>query len=487
MGEFRFSRTFCDLVPEYSLIMRRIAKSGFGAFSLAMALIGMGLAPNGVPTAKKGHLSLRPMISDRRTSPLGSSAPPTMAWCQANWQVSCFQPAQLQTAYDLEPLTQRSIQGQGQTIAVIDPFGSPTINSDLTKFDATFGIPDPPKISVISPVGKVPPFNPRNATMVGWAGETTLDVEWAHAMAPRASILVVTTPTDESEGTAGFPDIVAAEKFVIKNSLATVISQSFGATEPTFPSLKSVNGLRGAFTAAQSAGVTVIASTGDSGATDVGLDGTTYFARPSVDWPASDPLVTAVGGTTLHLDAAGNRTSADTVWNDSSNPSVVGSQPSPNAGGGGRSMYFSRPSFQDAVWSVTGTSRGIPDISMSAACSALVDVYQGYQSGSSGPGWYEVCGTSEAAPVFAGIVALADQVAGHGLGTINARLYRLATQPNNGIVDVTSGNNTVSFSGPGGARTTVTGYGAGQGYDLASGLGTLDAALFVPALAAAKP
>jgi subtilase family serine protease len=124
---------------------------------------------------------------------------------------------------------------------------------------------------------------------------------------------------------------------------------------------------------------------------------------------------------------------------------------------------------------------------MSAACSALVDVYQGYQSGSSGPGWYEVCGTSEAAPIFAGIIALADQVAGKGLGAINARLYRLAGQPGSGIVDVTSGNNTVSFAGPGGTRITVTGFNASKGYDLASGVGTIDAALFVPALAAAKP
>jgi subtilase family serine protease len=116
---------------------------------------------------------------------------------------------------------------------------------------------------------------------------------------------------------------------------------------------------------------------------------------------------------------------------------------------------------------------------MSAACNGAVDVYESFPG--IGAGWYLICGTSEAVPLFAGVVALADQLAGHGLGLINPDLYAMANHRPGGIVDVTSGNNTVSFA-QGGSLITVHGYAAGRGYDLASGLGTVDAARFVPDL-----
>jgi subtilase family serine protease len=114
----------------------------------------------------------------------------------------------------------------------------------------------------------------------------------------------------------------------------------------------------------------------------------------------------------------------------------------------------------------------------------LVNTYQSFPGQPAG--WYVDCGTSEATPLFAGIVALADQLAGHPLGLINPRLYELAAQHAPGIVDVVSGSNTVSFR-QGGALRTVPGYTARPGYDLASGLGTVDAALLVPELAGAAP
>jgi subtilase family serine protease len=134
------------------------------------------------------------------------------------------------------------------------------------------------------------------------------------------------------------------------------------------------------------------------------------------------------------------------------------------------------------VAAVVGNRRGVPDIAMSGACNGAVDVYQGFPGQ---VGWFPTCGTSEATPEFAGIVALADQVAGHPLGVVNPALYALAAAGAPGIVDVTQGDNTVTFT-QGGTATTVTGFPARAGYDLASGVGTVDAAAFVPELARAR-
>jgi subtilase family serine protease len=414
-----------------------------------------------------------------------SQQPPTTAVCQASFQVACYQPAQIQQAYNLPGLYNQGVTGKGATIVIVDSFGSPTIANDLTVFDQQFGLPAPPSFKIIRPVGAVPRYDPSNAQMFSWAGETSLDVEYAHAVAPGAGILLVETPVAETEGVTGFPQIVKAEEYVINHHLGDVISQSFGATEQTFPSNAALQALRGAYIAADRQHITVLSASGDDGATDLGLNSQTFYTRPVTGWPASDPLVTGVGGTQLHLDSNGNRTSPDTVWNDTFNPSaqdfILGSSgPSPLAAGGGKSVFFSRPAYQNAVRNVVGGSRGVPDISMSAACNGAVDVYQSFAGEAAG--WYPTCGTSEATPLFAGIVALADQVAGHPLGLINSALYTMAARHLPGLVDVTSGNNAVSFT-QGGRSHTVPGFAAGAGYDLASGLGTVNAAEFVSELA----
>ncbi len=416
-----------------------------------------------------------------------SSAPPTTSFCESNYQLACYQPGQLQTAYDLRPLYLGGVAGRSTTIAIVDPFGSPTIQHDLAVFDRTFSIPAPPSLNVIAPAGRIPAYDPANSDMVGWAGETTLDVEYAHAIAPQANILLVETPVSETEGTQGFPQIVQAENYVVNHNLADVISQSFGATEQTFPNRATLDSLRSAYQNAAAHHVTVLAASGDAGAADVGLDGSTYYLHPVTSWPPSDPLVTAVGGTQLHLNAAGQHTAPDSVWNDTYSRAVNdylfgNAGPNPLAGGGGKSIYFSRPTDQNDVSNVVGNSRGVPDISMSAACNGAVDTYNSFAGQPAG--WYPTCGTSEATPEFAGVVALADQVAGHALGLINPMLYQLAAARARGIVDITSGNNTVSFP-QGGAVRTVQGFSARPGYDLASGLGTIDAQYFVPELAAA--
>jgi len=414
------------------------------------------------------------------------ASPPTTADCEKAYKVACYEPAQIQRAYDLPSLYASGVTGRGTTIVIVDSFGSPTIRNDLKVFDQTFGLPAPPKFTIIQPAGRVPAYDPNNSDMVGWAGETTLDVEYAHAIAPGAKILLVETPGGGRSGTAALSPILTAEKYVIRHHLGDVISQSFGATEQAIGSA-AIRSLRSAYTAAYANHVTVLAASGDTGAAGLEASQTSYYTHAVTSWPASDPLVTAVGGTHLDLDSSGNRNSADTVWNDTysknANQLVNGSNgPNPLGTGGGKSVMFARPSYQSKVRAITGGHRGLPDISMSAACSGAVNMYQTF--GGQPPGWYAACGTSESSPLFAGIVALADQVAGHRLGLINPALYRLASQHAPGLVSVHSGNNTVSFR-QGGKKHTVRGYGAWAGYNLATGVGTINAQLFVPELARA--
>ncbi|HUK72898.1 MAG TPA: S53 family peptidase [Streptosporangiaceae bacterium] len=463
----------------------RLVVAAVSSFGIAVATVGStaigGAAATAVATASP-TIVVQPGAVHAGGA---SDAPPTTAYCVQHYKIACYEPAQIRRAYNLGPLLSTGIDGRGQTIVIVDSFGSPTVAHDLAVFDKALHLPAPPSLLAIQPAGKVPAYDPNNSGMVGWAGETTLDVEWAHTMAPHARILLVETPVSETEGTVGFPQIVTAEKYVINHHLGGVISQSFSATEETFPSQASLLALRGAYTDAARKGVTVLAAAGDSGAADVKFDQSTYYRYPVTSWPDSDPLVTGVGATQLHLNARGDRTAPDSVWNDTytvaTNQFIDGGNgPNPMASGGGKSVFFARPGYQNPVRDIVGSHRGVPDISMSGACSGGVDIYQSFAGQPAG--WYPTCGTSEATPLFAGVVALADQVAHHGLGVINPALYRLSALRAPGIVDVTRGSNTVSFS-QGGKLQTVHGFAARAGYDLASGIGTVDAARFVFELA----
>jgi subtilase family serine protease len=419
-----------------------------------------------------------------RLSTAATRRPSTTAQCEKADGIACFDPGQLRTAYHLPALYAKGVTGKGQTIMIVDSFGSPTIKADLAAFDRQFGYPAPPKFTVIAPVGKIPAFNPGNANMAGWAGETTLDVEYAHAFAPGANILLVETPVAETEGVTGFPQIVKAEEYALARYKVGVISQSFSATEETFKDYAQLAPLRAAYTDAEKRHVTVLAASGDVGATDYKSNATDYYTRRVTSWPDSDPLVTAVGGTQLRPSGKGYTSVAwndteDLAWNVYANGST---DPVPAASGGGTSEFFARPSYQNGVKAVTGPHRGVPDIAMSAACDGAVNVYSSYQHGA--VGWSLTCGTSEATPEFAAVVALADQVAGHPLGLINPGLYHLSAKHAPGIVGVTSGNNTVSFyQGSGPRPVTVKGYPARKGYDLVTGVGTVNAQLFVYELA----
>ncbi len=400
---------------------------------------------------------------------MSSVAPLPTSTCEAKIGIACYSPTQLRTAYDTAPLYAAGITGVGRTILIVDSFGSPTIQHDLDVFDSQWGLPGT-AVEVVK-YGNVPPFDPTDDTQVGWAQETTLDVEYAHAMAPGAHIILAETPVAETEGVTGLPEMMNVEKQLVDQNRVDVITQSFGATENTFPGVdqgdsSSIKNLRYAFQDALLHGTTVLASSGDDGATDSQENGTDLYDHPVNSWPSSDPLVTSVGGTQLHLSDNGTRTSPDVAWNDGY-----------GAGGGGLSQVFSRPIYQIGVQGVVGSHRGTPDISMSAAVDGGAWVYYSFVNPTSP--WHIFGGTSEASPIFSGVVALADQAAGHRLGLLNPGLYLDgALQPflgsRTGLVDVTSGNN--SFAG-------VTGYTTRRGYDLATGWGTVDVAKFVKALA----
>ncbi len=452
----------------------RVVRAAGTALATATVLAATGVAataPVSTPPT-----TMRPMgaLASRVVFP----HPPTIAECRAaRTGRACYGPPQFQAAYSMTGLHRSGLDGRGKTIVIVDSFGSPTIKHDLAVFDKAYGLPAPPRFDIIEPAGTVH-VDIKNADQGGWGSETTLDVEYAHAMAPGANILLVATPVAETEGLVGIPEIVKAENYVISHHLGDVITQSFGATEETFPTAQALLRQRSAFKAAAAAGIPVLASSGDSGVTNAGWSGANYPRRVN-SWPSSDPLVTSVGGTELHLNQRGVRTAPDTVWNQTA---FYGDAV---AGGSGLSHIFARPWYQNPVTTLVGKRRGTPDISMAASTNGGAIIYIGYTSpaaGITGPGWYVFGGTSLASPLFSGVVAIAEQAAGRNLGPLNPALYNLGLHGAGGIPDITRGNTTVTFE-RNGKPFTVKGYLARPGYDLASGLGTVNGAPLVHELA----
>src|SRR6266568_7108770 len=148
-----------------------------------------------------------PILTKALTAPISTSD------CRTRLGIACYSPVQYRVAYNLNPLYKGGITGAGRTIVIVDSFGSPTIANDLHVFDQQWGFPDP-DLQVMK-FGNVPPFDPNDPTMVGWAQETTLDVEYAHAIAPGAKIVLAETPVAEVEGTSGLPEMMNAEKSLI--------------------------------------------------------------------------------------------------------------------------------------------------------------------------------------------------------------------------------------------------------------------------------
>ena len=377
---------------------------------------------------------------------------------------SCQTPRSMRLAYGVESLMQHGFTGTGQTVVDIVSYGSPTLQQDLDKFDQAFGLP-PITVKILSPIGTVP-LDLNNKEIAGWAGETELDVEIIHAIAPGANIVVLTSPVDETEGTIGLPQFLQLEQYAINNHLGNIISQSWGASEVTLKDSAGRQEIQkwDAFfkQATTQQGITFFGSSGDNGSTDyVDLQATQLSTKATTSFPTDDPWVTSVGGTSLNRAGALFQESG---WSD---------------GGGGFSDFFSTPSFQQslpsAVQGQLQNRRGVPDVSGNANPETGLAIYLP-------DGWNLGGGTSASAPLWAAIMAIANQMAGRALGFINSALYKLAASASHSqdFHDITAGNNTQHVNG-----VTVPGYSAAPGWDAITGLGTPNAEHLIPDLIAA--
>ena len=359
---------------------------------------------------------------------------------------NCYTPRELATAYDIPG----NLTGAGQTIVLIDAFGDPTLGQDLSTEDSTFGLPHA-NVAVVYPNGK-PAFNPNNADEVAWTGEIALDVESAHAVAPGAKIDLVIAKSDND------PDILNALKYVVAHIPGSVLSQSFGEAEAC-EATSIVNKDHAQYLSAVAKRMTVFASSGDDGAAQPSCDGTSYVKSAGI--PASDPLVTGVGATSLTAAQPAGTYESETAWND-----AYGSS------GGGYSTLFKRPAFQTGF--VKSAYRGVPDVAYSGDVNnGLLVAWSGGDPTQVGT-FYLFGGTSAGSPQWAAITALADQKDGHPVGYINDELYSLARGPLYSYVfhDTTTGNNTVSETDSNNNTVNITGFPAVKGWDPVTGLGT---------------
>ncbi len=376
-----------------------------------------------------------------------------------------YTPQEMRLAYGVESLAQRGYTGKGQTVVVIDSFGSPTLQQDLNVFNQRFNLP-PITVKVLAPLG-TKPFDPNNADMQGWATETELDVQMIHSIAPDAGIVVLTSPVSETEGTIGLPEFRKLEQYAMDHHLGSIVSQSWGVSEATLADAAGQQEIQQWTAFYQQAttqqGVTFLTGSGDSGATDYAdINMTRLSQQPTTSFPSDSPWVTTVGGTTLYASGSNVREQA---WSDS---------------GGGFSAFFPTPSYQQTlpadVQSELNHRRGVPDVAAAADPQTGLQIYVGGH-------WGIVGGTSAAAPLWAGLVAIADQMAGRPIGFINPALYSLAEHHAGDFRDITQGNNSVNQQ-----NIQVQGYAAAPGWDPVTGLGAPNAAKLLPDLVAAtKP
>ena len=347
-----------------------LALAALASFAVAAGTAGSAARP--APPTRSGALALPAGRIQAKIVSHGAAAP-TDQQCRDAFSVPCYSPQEIQHAYGLDSLLARGDNGTGQSIVIIDSFGSPTLASDLATFDADYGLQAPPSLSVLAPLGSVP-FDPTNDDMVGWAVETTLDVEWAHAMATGASIVVLTSPVSETEGVQGMPEFLALEQYALDHHLGQIFSQSWGATENTLfsPAGQQVfNSFEKLYASAALHHVTVLASSGDGGTANQDANGGIY-PFPTVIFPSSSPLVTSVGGTSLYADTSGDYQS-ETVWNDGDDGGATG---------GGLSQTFGEPLYQrllpPATQRLLAGHRGTPDISWNADELTPILVYLGF-------------------------------------------------------------------------------------------------------------
>jgi subtilase family serine protease len=420
---------------------RRLALAFLVAIAAVLASTAVAAAGNGntnndvtfVPDIAEG-----PMLAfaGPHLPGVGNDCAPLLG---APISVGCYDPAQIRQAYNVPA----AYDGSGQTIILVDAYGDPTIEADLAQFDTFFNLPAPPSFTVYSG-SATQTAGPHDAA--SWAHETALDVEWAHAIAPKANLVLIEAPS--ASGNA----VAAVMQQIVPNYPGAIVSMSFGIEESAI----SGNGnnthiaqMHRNFVNFAALGDTLVASDGDFGASNgTGVN--------SPQYPASDPLVLSVGGTMGLPSPLGLCPPTDLLDHCSYGGEQVWNEPhsvaTPVATGGAPSLIWPTPSYQAGLGLST---RGVPDVAYNAAINGGFLVAVGGHIGIFG-------GTSAGAPQWAGIVALVNQARG-GKPALSfpAALYG---HPGD-FHDITTGTNTL-------AGSPVAGFNAGPGYDFATGLGT---------------
>ncbi|TCO60659.1 hypothetical protein [Actinocrispum wychmicini] len=361
-------------------------------------------------------------------------------------------------AYQVDHLWTQGVDGFGTSVAVMEGWDLAGIQDTINQLDDTVGLPHT-TVQTIYPNGPLPPQCPPGMVALhgygscdAWGGELRLDVEAVHLMAPYAKIVISATPSDsevvgDTSSEVAMPEIVKGLEYISAHKLANTISISDGSSETDYShGAAEIHAQDPGILAAAAAGIPVAVSTGDCGVTQ-NLSTATAQCQAPTPGPAiatwdDNPFTIALGGSRPQYTAPC--------------PPCANPFPLDPIEGAGLSQIYQRPSYQDGVRSITGSRmRSIPDITMNSRH-----------------------GTSQSAPMFAAVLAMATQLHGRNLGPVNEILYQdLARDPGrSGIVDVTTGNNNFR---------DIPGYSAGPGFDVASGWGTVDASRFVPAIAKA--
>ena len=411
--------------------------------------------------------------------------------CRRLTAAACYAPRQFRTAYGIQPLLNRGIDGRGETV-VLQEFAKtpgepdpgenvPTtdIRQDLALFDGAFGLPAARLQVDTSLAGSASPWSA--------SGEEVEDAEIVHTVAPGATIRVILIPRQSSNATA-----VAATDAVLRLALSqgSVVSIGPGGGESCYTSAQAT-GLNSALQAAQDHHVTVVASTGDLGAAVAACSGTGLPVK-GVGLYAADPLVLSVGGTTLDANRATGAYISETAWktttpapatgSDGPVSSAAGSSSSSSGviqegSGGGFSQLFPRPAYQDGVPGI-GAARGLPDVAGDADPATGMTLAASEEGGKDV--FWPASGTSASGPLWAALIALADQYAGRPLGLVNPAIYRIGRSADyhQAFRDISTGSNTVEF-----AHHTVTGYKTSPGWDPVTGWGSPNAQALIPLLA----
>jgi subtilase family serine protease len=236
---------------------------------------------------------------------VSAGPPPTSSQCIATLKIACYDPQDMRNQYDFNPEYAAGHTGTGQTIVIFDSFGSPTIGQDLGTFDSSYNIPPPPAFNIYTPEGNVTyPYEGASPsavkksknfqTQIGWGYETTLDVEWAHAMAPGANIALVETPVAETQGVQGLQNLQNAQKWALDNHIGNTWWNSYATTEQAFHKNPVIERMNGFYRTAANDGISGFYATGDSGVANTDKQGS-LFPYPTVNFPTSSPDVIAVG------------------------------------------------------------------------------------------------------------------------------------------------------------------------------------------------